>query len=446
MTRQKHLKQLIRARMEKTGERYAAARRHIVREAPAASADSGAGSHLTGNVPATTALGALLTAAAVRDPRSNAPFSEAMVYGVAGGIGIGVFSFLYEKENFASFYVAARNDWANDVRYLTRAAERFGARVDVTEGAKPTAAAVAKALGNAQPCIVWVDAAALPYKAMPPFYAGMASHIVVLYSIDEAAGTARIGDLSDEPIEIPLDVLDAARARIKKDKRRMMTLEPAENVPPLETQVRNGLEACRDGLLGANAIGNSKTNFSLEALRVWGNRLHGSKDKESWERIFTPGARLWRGLTSINEYIEHYGTGGGLSRPLFAEFLQEASDALGSKPLAALSQQYAELGRMWTALADAALPDDVPATREAKELLARRSELLHSDGPPATEDVRGVWSRLDELAKAAEERFPMSDAAVTALRADLQQRVLALHAAEVAAHEALSATLGSLRR
>jgi len=192
----------------------------------------------------------------------------------------------------------------------------------------------------------------------------------VLYTIDEAGGTARIGDLSDEPIAIPLDVLTAARGRIKKDKHRAMWMR-AGQLPSLKTLVHDGLVACRDGLLGANAVGGSKTNFTLEALRVWGTRLHGSREKESWERMFAPGARLWRGLTSINEYIEHYGTGGGLSRPLFAEFLEEAGQALGSRSLRALGEQYVDLGRAWSALADAALPDDVAAMREAKELLAR---------------------------------------------------------------------------
>src|SRR5262249_5546778 len=160
-----------------------------------------------------------------------------------------------------------------------------------------------------------------------------------------SANTARIGDLSDEPIEVPLEELNVARKRIKKEKNRVMTLH-AKKVKPssLDTLVRSRLIACRDGLLGANAVGGSKTNFSLEALRVWGTRLHGSHDKESWERVFTPGARLWRGLTSLNEYVEHHGTGGGLSRPLFAEFLDEAGTALGSRPLRALAEQYAELG------------------------------------------------------------------------------------------------------
>jgi len=441
MTRQKHLKQLVRARMEKTGERYATARRHIVRDASATTDTLRADSHLTGSVPAATALRILLTAAGVRAPHTNAQFTEALVYGIAGGIGIGMFAFLYEKENFASFYVAGRHDWANDVRYLTRGIERFGGSTTVSEGVKPSAQGIAKALAESQPSIIWLDAAALPYKAMPPFYSGLASHLVVLYTIDEAGGTARIGDLSDEPIAIPIDVLTAARGRIKKDKHRAMWMR-AGQLPSLKTLVHDGLVACRDGLLGANAVGGSKTNFTLEALRVWGTRLHGSREKESWERMFAPGARLWRGLTSINEYIEHYGTGGGLSRPLFAEFLEEAGQALGSRSLRALGEQYVDLGRAWSELADAALPDDVAAMREAKELLARRSELMHSDGAAAVDEVGRTWQRLDELAKEAETKFPLSDGAASDLRADLKRRVLALYDGEVRAHEALTKALG----
>ena len=446
MTRQKHFKQLVRARMAKTGERYAAARRHILRETPTGNGHAPRTNHLTGNVPATTALRILLTAAGVHAPHTKAPFTEAMLFGIAGGVGIGVFSFLYEKANFASFYVAGRNDWADDTRYLTRATERVGARASVAEGVKPASQAITAALAAGQPCIVWLDAASLPYKAMPAMLSGMASHVVVLYAIDDDAKTARIGDLSDEAIEIPSDVLAAARARIRKDRNRVMTLRAGASVPALDTLVRAGLEACRDGLLGANAVGGSKTNFSLDALRVWGDRLHGSRDKDSWERVFTRGGRLWRGLTSINEYVEHYGTGGGLCRPLFAEFLAEAGEALGDASVHALGERYAELGRDWSDLADAALPDDVPAMREAKELLARRSELLHSDGPPATDAVRATWQRLDELAAAADQSFPLSDSAIADLRVQLQGRVRAIHAAEVAAHEALTTVLTRLPR
>jgi hypothetical protein len=111
---------------------------------------------------------------------------------------------------------------------------------------------------------------------------------------------------------------------------------------------------------------------------------------------------------------------------------------------APIGANFAGVGALYSSggiVADAALPDDVPAMREAKELLVRRSELLHSDGTAATAAVSAAWQRLDELAKAAGEQFPLSDAAARELRAGLRERVLALHAAEVAAQETLATVL-----
>ena len=157
--------------MAKTGERYATARRHILGDVPVGDAKTRRAAHLTGNVPATTALRALLTAAGTRAPHTNEPFTEAMLFGIAGGIGIGIYSFVYEKENFASFYVAGRHDWASDLGYLTRAAQRLGGEAIIAEGAKLSAQAIANTFAAGQPCIIWVDAAGLSYKRCPRYTA-----------------------------------------------------------------------------------------------------------------------------------------------------------------------------------------------------------------------------------------------------------------------------------
>ena len=159
-----------------------------------------------------------------------------------------------------------------------------------------------------------------------------------------------------------------------------------------------------------------QTNFTLEAFRSWGERMHGSKDKESWERIFLRGPRLWRGLTSIYQYIEYYGTGGGLCRPLFADFLVEAGEALQEPALRSLAQRYAELGRRWSELADAALPDNVPPFAEVKRLYARRAELTLGDAADAVA-VGEVWQRLEELQRSSPEAFPLNEDQCMELRA-----------------------------
>ncbi len=440
MTAQKHLKQLVRARMQKTGERYATARRHLIGNFQNQNSDPITRWHFPGNVPATTALRILLTHHGVRAPHTGEPFTEAMLFGLAGGIGIGVFAFYYQKEDHASFFLAGRHQWHDDAAYLDEALQRFGFKsvIQETAGAKAAEQQLRSALEGG-PCVVWVDMAELPHRAMPSEFSGGGYHVVVAYRINED-DTALIGDLTDAPISVSLTDLARSRARIKKQKHRVLSLNsiPAKPNLDLKALVQTGLRRCHEVLQHPTLPG-MKSNGKLEALKTWAQRLHGSKDKESWEAIFKPGANLWRGLTWIYDCVENYGTGGGLCRPIFAEFLQEAGAALKDSRLIALSEQYAALGRQWSELAEAALPDDVPLMRSAKELLTKRRELLH-DGAP-TEDVRTAWQELGEVAKQTNQQFPLSTADCDALRAQLQQRVLALYEGEVAAQAALLKTL-----
>src|SRR5690606_165829 len=129
-------------------------------------------------------------------------------------------------------------------------------------------------------------------------------------------------------------------------------------------------------------------------------------------------------LTSLYEYVEHYGTGGGLCRGIFAEGLKDLGQAEPAKA-------YAALARAWSEAAAAALPDEVAPCREARELIARKAELVRSGAPAA--EVRSCWERLDKLAKEARKQFPLSAAAAAELRGTLAARIRAIHADEVAA-------------
>ena len=436
MTAHKHLKQRVRARMDKTGESYSTARRRLLEKL--ASPDSGW--HLPGCVPATTALRILLTHAGVRAPHTGQPFTEAMLFGIAGGIGIGVFSFFYEKEGFASLYLAGRHLFHDFEQYLTAACERFGLKPVVQEssGGKSAEKQLRTALAEYGPCIAWVDAALLPHRGMPAHFAGSAYHVVTVYSIDDAGGTALIGDLTDEPVSIPLEALTAARGRIKKDKHRLLSLPKAQpGQLDLGALVGAGLKACHHGLSGGAGFKNARTNFSLDSVALLAERLHGSKDHERWERVFAPGPRFWRGLTSVCEYVEYHGTGGGLCRPLFAESLTEAADALDAANLRELAGRYDALGKKWSELADAALPRSVPLLRATREALTRRSEAMHSGG--SLEEICDAWAELGQLERQAGAAFPLTESECADLRADLQKRVRALHAGEVAALDALAA-------
>lgn len=426
MTSHKHLKQLVRARMAKTGERYATARRQIVSQA-ARVAGGPAAAHLPGNVPGPTALRVLLSHAGAPE------CSEALTFCLAGGIGAGVFAFVYEKEDFASLFLAGRHAWHDDKGYLTTAAARLGMSLVVKEagGVGPAEKQLDAALAEGHPVIAWVDAAHLPHRAMPAWTSGGAYHLVTVYAAD--ATLAHIGDLADEPVSLTRAELVAARDRIRKDKFRLAWLTgPA----PAEATLGKAFHA---GLMhGARELATCKMkNFRLDAFHSLAERMVATKGKEGWAVAFPPGPRLWTALTSLYQYVEHYGTGGGLCRPLFAEGLAEGAVRFRRPAYTAVAARYAELGKAWSALAEAALPDAVPACHEAKALISRRSELILGGGDPA--EVRACWDGLARLSAAARTRFPLETPAVARLLQELSTRLREIHAAEVVALEALAA-------
>jgi hypothetical protein len=433
VTERKHLKQLVRARMGKTGESYTTARRQIIRPVAQPSESSRAPHHFPGSIPAAAALRALLSQAGIRNPHTGAPLSEAMVFGIAGGIGAGVFAFYYPKEDFSSFFIAGRHLWQDDLGWTRQALARLGLTPVVKEsaGVKPGERQLRELLEGGHPVMAWLDAAELPHRAMPAMFSGGAYHVVAVHGVDDAAATALVGDLADDPVPVPLTDLARARGRIKKFKNRLLAVDRAPGSPDLATLVRSGIRNCIDGLTTCKM-----KNFRLDAFANWAERLDGSKAADSWEKMFPPGHRLYQGLWSMTEYIEYYGTGGGLFRPMFAEFLDEAGTALSDPALKTAAARYAELGRGWTALAEAALPAQVPELAETRALLARRSE-HRAEGAGASAEVAACWKALDEQAQRLKRRFPLDAAASTALRRDLKQRVTGLHAGEVEALDTL---------
>ncbi len=434
MTKQRHFKRRVRARMGKTGERYSTARRQVLKNAPKGETMGNPFSHFPGINPGSTALRILLANAGLADPHTGEPFTEAMVFGISGGIGAGVYSFHYEKEDFSSFFISGRHLWQDDLAYLEQASQRFRLRTAVREtgGAKAALGQLQEMIGTHGPAIAWVDLGSLPHRALPEHWVGGGYHVLVVYELDEQAGTALVGDLADDPIELSLENLAGARARIRKQKNRLLSIEEQNPDFELGEAVRSGLRACHAGL-----VEQRQKNFTLEAFKTWADRMHGSRGKDSWERIFKPGANLWRGLVSIYEFIEQYGTGGGLLRPLFAQFLTEAAEAISDERLLALGREYAELGAGWSELAEAALPDEVREFRMARELRAESAQVYQQRGGRSEERLSSIWRQLEELEERAGADFPLTDSQAEALRVDLKARILNLYEAELAASRAL---------
>ena len=166
------------------------------------------------------------------------------------------------------------------------------------------------------PAIAWCDYVTLETRGIPMEMAGGGYHVVVVRSIDEAAGTATIDDL--RPTEtIDLERLDA-RPRPDREgpQSRDVGRRDAPATPTLPAAVLAGLRATVDGLRNPRS-----SNFGLGAFERLADRFTSTGGRDSMAAVFPRGRRLWVALRSVYEYVEVYGTGGGLMRPMFARGL-----------------------------------------------------------------------------------------------------------------------------
>jgi hypothetical protein len=181
-------------------------------------------------------------------------------------------------------------------------------------------------------------------------------------------------------------------------------------------------------------------NFGAPGLVKWTELLTSTRDPRGWPRLLAAPGHQFQLLTWLYDWVETAGTGGGCFRAMYADFLEEAAGPLDRPELAELAGDYRELAAAWTALAQAALAQaalaaggDGPLARAAT-LLDRRRRLVEERGAAAADELAAVQAELDKLARDTTDPQPLDDAALSALLADLRDKVLDLaHAEEEAA-------------
>lgn len=376
-------------------------------------------------------------------PELGGEVSEAMLFGIGGGIGCGVFQFVYEKNDFSSFYLAGRCHWDDSLAWYRGVAGRLGLEFEVFEsgGKKAAAKTLGQWLERGRPVIAWVDAGSLPYRGLGGFLEGGGYHTLSVYG--EADGRFWLGDLAPEPVGVDAGLLAGARARIRKHRNRLLRLTPGPVKAGLADLVWGGLEYGWRALQNPRAAG-----FSLSALETWGQRLAGSGGKHAWTAAFPIGHRLLAGLTSITRFIESFDGDGCLHRRLMAQFLREAGDRLGEEELVELAGDFDALADSWQDLARAALPDDVAPLAELRRgLVAARSAYLDS-GPDAGGQNSAAAAAIEEFGAelAGGAPFPIAESEIPGLLAFLSGSVLEIAAAENAAQEKIGRLLSGRGR
>lgn len=358
--------------------------------------------HYNGHFPTTAAIGNALGYQGVVAPHTGKPYSQGMLMGIAGGIAFGYFTFAYQDRdlqvnlltrntfhNYGWDTVTRRLRLTQDVIHATRADRARSKLIELLEtGVAP---------------IVWADPFTLGYESSELGDQMWAMTPMVVADYDQHATLA---DRAQAPIRVLAQQLDRARARVKKEKFKIITLDAAQDIDLAEA-VRGGIADCIALFVDRPPRG-SANNFGFTAYRRWIAALTKVSGASSWAKIAPPGRQLFAALTTAFKYgLLHWKDAScSADRRLFAEFLTESAQVLGDDRLIAASSACDRIATLWQNLGSRLLPEEIPLLQAARRALTARHRIFLERGNAAPDELGRLDAELRNLTATAEELLP----------------------------------------
>ncbi|MFS8100939.1 BtrH N-terminal domain-containing protein [Lentzea alba] len=314
MTEQKSFKRLVRARMERTGESYTTARRHVLEKA-----------RPTGQMHDSWLLREIL----------DDEWSEAMLAGLAGGIGFMYFVFEY-KGHTPTMTIVARH---HPAPFIPTALMHAKIQHDVTT---TTSARKAETqLRNAQGPVICL--------------LGKEKHPVGVLGVDGDTVTVHNHGTSTQK-------LTEFMTSWGQGKHEMISIGERTGEPDVQAAIEMTCEHLTGPVLGNNF----DVNFGFSGMRKLAEQLR-DKGKKGWAQRW-PGDTRNEVMQRLHDCLEVEYTAPGATRPLYADFLDEAG-----LPGA---QEFRQSGELWSEIARGGDHDElarkVDEARSIEERAVRR--------------------------------------------------------------------------
>ena len=375
MTEQRGFKKLVRERMARTGESYTTARRHVMAKSARAEL-----ALPDGLVYAEFGTDQHHEASLIRHALGSG-HDEALIAGLAGGIGFMYFVFEY-KDLPPLLTIVAQH---HPEPWVQTALDRLHVPYEVQHSGKPQWTRLRTALDDGRPVFCAVDKSRLPWHGMESGY-GSDPYTVVVAGYDGDA--LYVDDESARPHRIGADEFGAAWSAYKKGRHQMIVpTGPATGDPDVEGAIAATVEHLTGPVLGNNF----DVNFGFSGMAKLAAQLRDTRTKTGWERRFGAPVPFFHGVRRLYECLEVEYTAPNGTRPLYADFL----DLAGRSEAAAL---FRESAKGWERLAALAL-DTVSGLGAYTELCEERLRLIMSRGDQARGEIRALGDRADALAQ-----------------------------------------------
>ncbi|MHA2245098.1 MAG: BtrH N-terminal domain-containing protein [Candidatus Hodarchaeales archaeon] len=278
------------------------------------------------------------TSSAIRDVFEFQGFniSEAMVFGLGSGLGLS-----YGKIGSKNPIIGGRQYKFEDnlCKILNIKLNKFQ-----TTSKEEGWLRLKSMLENNTPAVINVDMAYLSYQELPEdFHFGQ--HAVVIAGYNPEKSTVLIADTQfPDRKEISLEDLDSARNstydRWMDPRNFIYEFTFTESLPDLKEVIPNAIRK--------NGKNLQKKSRMMRILGMTNGIDAIIKFSQSLEMLPTlTDSVLHERCDEITGFISEYGTGGGLFRYLFSQFLDESAEICNEDSLIKLGEYYKSLGDKW---------------------------------------------------------------------------------------------------
>lgn len=277
------------------------------------------------------------------------PISEEMLFGLASGL-----SFLYINQ--------AASPMINGRTKIFEFENKLAGRLNITIQCKSSknysrALRVSKQMiDTGHPVLIYVDMPYLKYLGLDPD-SHFGGHAVVLYGYDETAQKFWISDRDnhDTPISTPLGQLAEDYHFVdysELEKARSSSFRPFPANNKYLTFDFSGLREIDKAILQSAVIETCDTMLHPPAKLLGINGiLKFSKEILKWKQ-FSPEKLKTAGVTNYFQISKDGGTGGGIFRKMYGEFLIESAPIMNNDQLLSLGQKFIDVSKQWDLIAD----------------------------------------------------------------------------------------------
>ncbi|MFX0122972.1 MAG: BtrH N-terminal domain-containing protein [Candidatus Hodarchaeota archaeon] len=292
--------------------------------------------------------------------------SEAMIFGLGSGLGLG-----YGKLGSKNPIMGGRQyKFEDNLCKLLNIELHTFTTTNKEEGWQH----LKERLENGTPTAINVDIAYLPYQQLPDgFHFGQ--HAIVVAGYNSESSRVLIADTHFPDLhEISLDELIKARnssySRWMDPRNFVYEFTFPEEVPDFKDVIPIAIQTNGQNILKKSRMMRifGMTN-GLDAITKF------AKDLEKLSILRNP--ELQQRCNEIASYISEYGTGGGLFRILYSQFLEESAEYYHDPSLVSLGEYYKNLGDKWEEISQNILRIPESSDQEKNQVILVVIDILY---------------------------------------------------------------------